>query len=265
MLKKAVLFLQFSLWAMAGTVSLRPLEFPGVQVSRATAPSVQPFITSVLGGMGSERELVRSLLPYSVVLENSTSHAITAYTLLLTFVDANGKSGRDIRQYFNFESESNGMEIPAGTQHLVTPLWAFGLHTILHLRVGPSQREAEVLTTRLSFQTAVAISVDLVVFDNGQVIGADDANTLSYLKGYLNGEHEAASLVVDAINKGDSPEQVATRLQRLVDALRQQNTYEAYARASQASRFLRFAKNSPEGLYDKAQRVLGRIPVTLYR
>ena len=265
MFTTSLLLLQFSVSAMAGTVSLKSVTFPGLQQRLATDPSVQSFVAQAIGAT-SELKEVRGLLPYSVVIDNNTGHTIIAYTLHLSFVDADGRSGGDTRQYFNFEAESNGMEIPARTQRLVTPFWSFSSAIMpSKVMVGPSRDSAINLVARLGAQVSVATCVDLVVLDDGQVLGPDEADTLSYLQGYLTGEHDTAAVVLDSMQRGDTTEQISNHLQQLLEHLGQQESLRARATETQVRRFLALAAESRERLYNEANRIMVKAPIVLHR
>jgi hypothetical protein len=267
-MKKILLLFVFTCAIMAQTVtiSMKPLDFPGLRVASATDPSVQGFVTSVLDGMDAPE--VTNLLPYSLVLDNNTPQTIRAYTIRLAFVDANGQSGGSDRQYFNFESTSNGMEIPAGSSRLVSPLRSLAINhrTSVSIAGASTPSKANALVNRLRSQVAVVVSMDLVVFDSGQVIGPDEGNTLSYLNGYLMGEREAASLVHTALTRGLSVEKVSAQLNRLLTSIGdpQPREFDKLARASQVKRLLMYS-SSKERLLTEVSRILRKQSVTLYR
>ena len=124
-----------------------------------------------------------SLLPYSLVLQNNSSHAIVAYTLHLSFVDyADQLSGHN-RLYYNLESKSNGMEVEPAGNRLVTPIDALHLSSKV-AGTGPLSNSAAALTSRIAAQKTVTVSLDLLVFDTGQVFGKDEFQTLSFLRGF---------------------------------------------------------------------------------
>ncbi len=269
-MKPGVLAMFFVSAIMAQTVSLKAPDYSGLAVLRATDVGAHQIVASALGPEPSP-EIV-DLLPYSVVLRNDTGHTICGYTIRLSFVDAAGRSGGLKRQYFNFESTSNGMEIPPGTARLVTPVFSMGPDRMTSVRgiSGSSGglNEALSLKNRLKSQTAVAVSVDLVVLDTGQVIGPDEGNTLSYLEGYLIGEREGAALVRTAFSTGGTLRQVSDQLEIMVRTLQEGNTAGAFdrlARAAVAKRLLKFAAQSQEALLNEVNRILAKPPITLHR
>lgn len=214
-----------------------------------------------------------SLLPYSVILKNETNQAIAAYTLRLTFVDADGRSGGRKRQFFNFETTSNGMEIPPGVARLVNAVTSiavnrgrFSTNSISGSVAGFD--EATALSELLSSKAAVTIAVDLIVFDTGRVIGPDDGNTLTYLRGWVAAEREIASLVSDAMKDGATTESIAGQLRQLM-APSDTNTigYDQLARTVQARHFLQLAESSMDALAlrNEVGRVLTKPIITFYR
>lgn len=223
-----------------------------------------------------------SLLPYSVILKNETNQAIAAYTLRLTFVDADGRSGGRKRQFFNFETTSNGMEIPPGAARLVNAVTSvattkppespsslrrrFSTNSISGSVAGFD--EATALSELLSSKAAITIAVDLIVFDTGRVIGPDDGNTLTYLRGWVAAEREIASLVSDAMKDGATTESIAGQLRQLM-APSDTNTigYDQLARTAQARHFLQLAESSMDALAlrNEVGRVLTKPIITFYR
>jgi hypothetical protein len=260
-------FSAFACSVMAQTVSFKSLMFPGIRATRATEASVQSFVTSTVGAT-PPAEIAR-LLPYSLVLENNTTNTVSAYTLRLTFVDANGKSGSRNRQYFNFEPVSNGMEILPGTARLVTPINSLDTKgasdTSPHSESGDATEVRNLLAAQLHSQVAVVVSLDLIVLNTGQVVGPDEGNTLSYLQGYLAGEHESASLVRTSLDAGESAQELSSRLTKLIGDLEDNKSFNTVARAGQVRRLLRLVGSSEEDLTKEADRILAKPSFTLYR
>ena len=119
---KILLLMTTLVWmvmAQTPTVSVKIVDFPGLQVVLATDPSVQIPVAAALRDNPAPE--IAALLPYSLLLQNNTGHRISVYTLRLSFVDAAGKSGGQNRQYFNLEPASNGMEILPGATRLISP------------------------------------------------------------------------------------------------------------------------------------------------
>jgi hypothetical protein len=204
-----------------------------------------------------------------VVLENNTSHTIRAYTLRLTFVNSSGESGGRNRQFFNFEAKSNGMEIPVGSARLITALHSLATNMPVNKissSLGGSSRASAELISVLRSQVAVVISIDLVVFDTGQVIGPNEGNTLSYLEGYLMGERETAAFVHAALLRGAALQEVSDQLNSLIARFDtgEAKEFDKLARASQARNLLRFA-SSQDALLSETMRILAKPQITLYR
>jgi len=266
--------------AQSPLVSLKPLDFSGIQIIRATDPSVQPLVASALGSTPSPGLV--SLLPYSVILKNDTSRTIIAYTLRVTFVDAAGRSGGRTRQFFNLEATSNGMEIPRGAAHLVNALMSRRANRVPPLAgksstnggTGPAFGfdEATDLSQLLSSKAAVAIAVDLIVFDTGKVIGPNDGNTLAYLRAWVMAEREIASVVRDALNRGTTIQSIIEQLEQLVaqfdTAITSARAHDQRARAMQARHFLRLAAESSGNtlaLQNEINRVLAKPTFMFYQ
>lgn len=269
-MRSATLFflLSSAVLAQAAAVSVKGPVFPGLRMTLATDPRVREFVAAAIGTNVAED--LSGLLPYSVVLENSTAHTLYAYTLRLTFVDPNGQSGGHNRQYFNLDGTSNGAEIAPGTARLVTPTssmapsrkWA-GQGT--SSSTGRRSADVSAVTDRLRAQVAVVVAIDLIVFDTGLVVGPDEGNTLSYLRGYLTGEREAASLVTNSLKKGASISAVSRDLERVAGELAAASTFYDTARGSQFRRFLGLTRSSGDSLMKEVDRVLGKPPFEFHR
>lgn len=257
--------------AQTRTVSVKTVDFPGLQVALATDPSVQALVAAALGN--SPAPGIAALLPYSIILQNNTEHTIRAYTLRLSFVDAAGKSGAQNRHYFNLETASNGMEISPGAIRLVTSVISLDA-TVQKRQIGQtwsgvSEPSARTLSERLQAQVSVVVALDLIVFDTGLIIGPDEGNTLSYLQAYLIGEREAASVVkTELVMRHASLREVSDHLNNVVkqfSAQQSSKSFDGLARADAARRLSRLAGFSQEALFNEVERILAKPAFTLYR
>lgn len=269
-MKWAALFIALSSVELAqtATVSVKTPVFPGLRITLATDPGVQEFVTSAVAASATTE--LNSLLPYSVVLENGTAHTICAYTLRLTFVDAQGRSGTHNRQYFNLSGTASGDAIGRGSNRLVTPISSLavtskGAGQGSTSSTGRRSTEVSALVDRLRTQVAVAVTIDLIAFDTGRVIGPDDGNTLSYLRGYLIGEREAASFVSNALGQGASIASVSQELEALGKKLAALSSIQDIARASQMRRYAGLSRHSRDALVNEVNRVLAKAPFEFYR
>lgn len=269
MKKASIVIFGLALTAMAQSVPviLKAPSFPGLRVSRATDPGVQAFVAAVLG-TDPASQLV-ALLPYSLVLDNNTGYSIRAYVLRLTFVDSRGVGGGRNRTYFNFRAVSNGAEIPGGGTQLVTPSSS--------LRVGPvtgrgwggraSPSSATETLQVLRSQASIVLSMDLIVFDNGDVIGPDESGALSYLKSWVRLEREMALLVDNRLRAGESPAAISQALQTLINETSNPalGTRELITRAGIARRLDSFTLLPRGDLTAEVQRVLSQPPFQFNR
>ncbi len=245
------------------TVSVKSPVFPGLTIVRPTDPGLQPLVSSALRPDPASE--LAGLLPYSLLVQNNTPRTICAYTLRLTYVDVDGRSGGRNRQYFNFDPTVGGIRIPPGEIHLVTP--SVSMKVYPQLKTASAQVSAGGSASRvldaLKSQTAVTVSMDLVVFDNGQVIGPDEGNTLEYLKLYLDTEREIASIVHSKLLAGASVQQVADDLARLEKA--NSDVLADIVRAGRARNLLRLTRISREELLKEVVRVAASPAVSFDR
>lgn len=244
---------------MAQNIGYDLMNVPGVSLLPANSNSALASVNQALNAGLS------SLLPYSLVLQNNSRHMIVAYTLHLDFADQAGRLSGHNRVYFNLENKSNGMEVEPGGIRLVTPVDA------LHLSgkatgIGPSQRDAAALTSQIAAQKTVTVSLDLLVFDTGQVFGKDQFQTLSFLRGYISGGQEAANLVETGLANGSSPVNIAVQLKNLARSIRNTADPGAMGRTSQIQRLAQTAgQNSLDRLLSEVQSIRGMPAWNFYR
>ena len=243
---------------MAHTIGYDLVNIPGVILSPANSNSIASLNQVPSGDL-------LALLPYSLVLQNNTQHTIVAYTLYLSFVDHVGHSSGHNRMYFNLESKSNGMEVEPGSVRLVTPIDALHPSTnVTGAGMGPGA--ATMLTSRIAAQKRVTVSLDLLVFDTGQVFGKDEFQTLSYLRGYISGGQEAANLVEIGLSGGSSLANIAAQLGSLARRTRNTADPDAMARASRSQRLAQIAgTGSLDRLRSEIQSIRGTRTWNFYR
>ncbi|MCZ2075040.1 MAG: hypothetical protein LC130_08570 [Bryobacterales bacterium] len=176
------------------------------------------------------------------------------------------------------------MEIPPRTAHLVNPLTSIattqsaGNPFLLGGRSSASSvggsgagfDESIALSQLLNSKSAVSIAVDLIVFDTGKIIGPDEGNTLTYLRGWVTAEREIASLLHTALNSGTTSQLIIEQLRQLLaqfdkDTIR--GAYDQLARLTQIRHFLRLAASSADTLVlrNEIGRILSKPITTFHR
>ena len=145
------------------------------------------------------------LEPYGLVVENKTTKHIIAYVLRVTIVDERGVTRIKERIFHNFNLEpgggvaANGMEIRPGTAQIVTPT--------VSIRIAPAPsnppgqvktgfaRSTDNMLKELAAQKGAVVSLDLVVFESGRVVGPDEGEVMSFVQAHFAVEKELAGLV----------------------------------------------------------------------
>lgn len=151
-------------------------------------PSTHPAFAA---GLAPARALEGdALLPYAVLLHNTTEKEVLAYTVVWNCVDSTGTTVVHHATYFDFQSLRG---ILPHQKRIVSI--APGLNTSFRADAGFERQVAE-FATFYSKQSSITVILDAVVFIDGTAIGEDTQGWIPRLKARLDAERDIAADMV---------------------------------------------------------------------
>lgn len=175
-------------WAGSG-ISLTPGGTPGF-VSLANSA----------WAMSSAGVDATPLYPYSFILTNNSGHAIVAFSARWSATDSAGHATtRDSQSFFG--SFDHG--ITTGQAHLVTPLTGLnGLTAPPSGSLGHLSAEISSVQRTFAGKSAITITLESVVLDDGLILGADKNNSIAQLRARLDSQKQLVTGILNAFNAG---------------------------------------------------------------
>ncbi len=147
------------------------------EVIDASQPAFEAVVSKLLTGPKS-RAAVDPVLPYSVAVTNHGPRTIVCYTIVFSFTHADDKAGTvvQVRDYRRSEPKLVGE-----VAHLITPLALF-TQAIGNGTSPPLPGEAAYASQMkrlndIGGSRAMVVSVDAVVYDDGEFIGPDKSGS----------------------------------------------------------------------------------------
>ncbi len=142
-----------------------------------------------------------ALLPYCVILLNNTNREIGRYTLTWAFTDAQGKKATHTASYGNSKTLHSGDSVFPNTARLVSIVPRLGMSP------GPSQWQiSEQWDSWKDFyarQRSVVVTLDSVIFLDGQVLGSDSSASALLTEMQLRARREITEEVLGNDNGAD--------------------------------------------------------------
>lgn len=182
--------------AMAGQprVSFDSLSERGMALIPGESPDFEALLSSSIepDAIGS----IRAILPYTVIVRNDTSEWLIAVTVRFELTDRNGRTVWHLMRFMTRQNVRRQMVPPAGAVFM-TPLP--GMNTLLGqgkklaLSSIDLARHLTPLAQLYSGQSRVSITLDSVVFENGELIGPDRGHTLETLNERRRAEEQLAA------------------------------------------------------------------------
>ena len=163
-------------------VSSVPLTYPGLTLITPADPA---FDKEVHGIVGDKARMVEQLSPYLLILKNSTARTIVAYTAVWTLHSGNGQNSANgplsVRYLYPMAvvnptgkaDVTRNEEILPGEERLVSTDFELGS------RANKPHAEENFSSLLRQHQrefadvVSVRISVDTIIFDDGEVVGQD--------------------------------------------------------------------------------------------
>lgn len=182
-------------------VVTNPLEAEGVTVldarSRSFHAAIERLVDSDIAAKAA------SVLPYSVVIGNQTGKFIWGFTATYTFPDSIAPSGRPWRHMFSFGGrgvDHNRMLAP-GASYLVTPISEFSAATdaggvrTRPVLITPDVEQRIATWNKRSQNERVQVTVDSVIYEDGTIVGPDEANMMEKLNSRIRAQQEVVELM----------------------------------------------------------------------
>jgi hypothetical protein len=158
---------------------------------------LEPFVA------GSPKRLLDDVLPYTVIVKNATNRHIAG---LMVLYYLRNSQGEPIYHSFYLGSlvRQPARMMGPGQARLICPVPFFynavnkgrGAHPALSTEAMIEQ--ARLRLGEYTNQPEVHVSLDAVVFEDGEIVGADKSNTMSTLNAYIRAEKD---LRVDIVTR----------------------------------------------------------------
>lgn len=161
---------------------------------------------------------IARLRPFSAVLTNVSEKNIVALTLQWTLSDSSSQ-----QRVLNYRTDSlfplslslsSGPIAPVGENILVTPSFLLR-ESVLKSGAGfITVGKATVRSDAERFETSSAVRVDLdtIIFEDGQVCGADRSNTVAQIQARKSAADALSSAVLAMLNDGRDPSAMLTEI-----------------------------------------------------
>jgi hypothetical protein len=248
---------------MAQTViNVKDLSANGVILAPSTAPEFSTQAAILLGPLSATSA---GLLPYSLILKNTTGQTIRGYALQWTFFTKDGSvANADYHTEQNFDTrEIGGSEIPPGSSRVISPLGllASASKPDAGTGVGPN------ISAKLANYASITVSLDSVAFENGKVIGPNDGAAMKLWAAMYAAQRDTGAAALQKM--GSSPfGEVVTWLQSQATQpevypagtsmqerfIGSGHWYQVYT-AMSARRLLEFSKQSSDSAATEAHRM----------
>ncbi len=178
-------------------ISYGPL-ISGIELLPGTSPEFEMTLRSFADA--DSVSSIRPIIPYSIVVKNNTTRPLIGITVRFYLA---GASGRTVWHQMTVGTRSNRASnlIAPGEAVLVTP--ETGLNAVLRPGLSLHTSDVPILKARLakhahlySQQERLTISVDSVIFENGDVVGPDNARMLQMLNAWAAAEDAVTQQVL---------------------------------------------------------------------
>ncbi len=218
---------------MSGTPSI---TYTGINESgvRLLVPASQDFQNQLRAlTAGITHELLDQVLPYCVIVQNSGTKAIAAIRVVH---DLKNDQGQPISHQFRLSTVAADpirMMMP-GQSRLIGPVPLI-VEAVNRSRLAEvfsddiqARHEVELRLAKYRSQQEIHISLDSIVFENGELIGPDKVNSLAVLNGWLR----ATKDLVDAASRMNDVEfkkylsQVLDRPQKSISSQLEADQYD---------------------------------------
>ena len=178
-----------------------------VQFPEANEILVEPFDARIhtLPALVFTQSELRRIQPFLFVLTNRSNKAISAVTVLWSDTLPSGKSGKGSTSVDRFSQGINQPYLVPGAQTLIGP-------GILHLLSDNQPRSGRVDLARIENANKITLSLDIVVFDDGLVIGPDSAGMVASVENRKDAIRTVLNEVRSTVAQGGGLNGVLERL-----------------------------------------------------
>lgn len=171
------------LWVQKVPVTSKGLDDHGLLLLSPGTPDHARWLDRVLGRTRiSELE---TMLPYSVILRNTSKKRVVFYSMRWSSTSKEGQITHDDRMFYNLGSLRGGYAIDPGATWLVSVIDAIN---------RPVKADSDFVSqfhrTRMDLQflqqSQLAISLDVAIFADGEVVGPDASHSLEHAQARLD-------------------------------------------------------------------------------
>lgn len=191
-----------------------------------TTPANQDFDSAVKARFGTKSAAIEPLLPFSILIKNSGTRSVIAYTLKWELMRGDGQTLTQTRSYTTLW-KLMGVEGADTDGNIIRPnSFAFATPTNIELSQvaeraanGDLQVQAYINNVReeLAGYTGMTITLDGVFFDDGTFVGPDTTGYFLKVKGLRDARRDLYGELKLSLVQGKSPDQALQRVEEVAN------------------------------------------------
>lgn len=210
----------------------------GVKLVSPADPSYSGELEREKSGKDADaKQELDSIAPFSAFLRNESGRLIVAYTLKWEITRNDGKTVKHFVSISDGDALSGGRStvepgpaVQNGSSRFValapltssrgitiTPTFSTSEAAALYREANTSGL-LQNLVNELVQASDLTLSLDNVVFENGEAVGADSAHTFDQLRSALFARNDLLRAILNAIRRGKSLEDVMSRIKNLSES-----------------------------------------------
>jgi hypothetical protein len=195
-------------------VTTETFSYPGVSIVGPTDPSFEGEVRKLFGERAS---IAEKLAPFLLILKNESPRTIVAYTATWRIKSADGNEMPLAARYMYPMAISGPVvkgdlprdrEVRMGEERLVSAQFEVGLH----INASDAEKAFSTISENQSEQFRnlidVRVSLDAIVFDDGEIVGPDRSQLGDDFTKYVDAYQSLYREIVSSLNAGLPAEQV---------------------------------------------------------
>lgn len=156
--------------------------------------------TAAFEALFSRRADAARMRPFSAVLINMATQSITGITCVWKWRDPSGQERSEIFSSDSYFVVSNPV-VPSRGRVLLTPSF-LAPDSVTSITSGYSSSPRYIAALE---QSSVSLTIDTLIFYNGDVFGPDETKTIDSINSRTKGAHELAETVLESLRRGLDP------------------------------------------------------------
>lgn len=204
----------FAAFVGQNRITAKGLDEYGLSLIAPTSSDFPQLLRRAVG-KSQFREL-ETILPYSVLLVNTSKKRVVFYSVRWESTSSKGVLQHDDRMYYNFSTLRGGYTVDPGA------VWLVSVIDALNKPLKPdSQNEfahkfqQSRMDLQFQQQSNVAISLDVVIFSNGEVVGPNRSGSMEHAQARLDSARDLHAAFEDRVTHHHSVQSFVARLHEL--------------------------------------------------